>query len=104
MLIDICVTIHILWKQPKSDGGFPINSYFVQTLDENNTEVSTATVYPTAQMTYIQNKGILSNKKYTVRIRAVSEVGKGDIAESSVTTQQFCEYPFFNSWCTKYEI
>lgn len=89
--------ISISWKQPEKNGGSPIIGYNVELCEAGTEKWMRINTRPIKDLKCKVEEGIVPDKEYVLRVRAVNAVGASepsDISENVVAKDPDCKTIF----------
>lgn len=75
--------INITWKAPEKNGGSPITGYHVELSEAGTEKWMRINARPVKELRFKAEEGIIPEKKYVLRVRAINAVGVSDPSEIS---------------------
>lgn len=92
--------ICIAWKAPEKNGGSPIIGYHIELCEAGTEKWMRVNSRPVKELKYRagDEEGIVPEKQYTFRVRAVNSVGASepsDISENVYAKDSDCKFFFF---------
>lgn len=96
----------IAWKPPLRDGGCPISGYHIEMCEAGTEKWMRVNSRPVKELKYRVEEGVVPEKEYILRVRAINSVGvsePSDISENVFAKESDCELPFGFAGLQKYE-
>lgn len=87
--------IAIAWKPPDKNGGSPIIGYNIELCEAGTEKWMRINSRPVKDLKYKAEEGIVPDKEYVLRVRAVNAIGASepsDISENVVAKDPDCTY------------
>lgn len=75
--------INITWKAPEKNGGSPITGYHVELSEAGTEKWMRINARPVKELRFKAEEGIIPEKKYVLRVRAINAIGVSDPSEIS---------------------
>lgn len=75
--------INITWKAPEKNGGSPITGYHVELSEADTNKWMRINSRPIKELRFKAEDGIIPEKQYVLRVRAINAVGVSDPSEIS---------------------
>lgn len=88
--------LSIAWKPPQRDGGCPVTGYHVEMCLAGTEKWMRVNSRPIKELKYRVEEGIVPEKEYILRVRAINAVGvsePSDISENVFAKESDCELP-----------
>lgn len=94
--------ISISWKAPEKSGGSPVIGYHIELCEAGTEKWMRVNSRPVKELKYRagEEEGIMPEKQYTFRVRAVNSVGASepsDISENVYAKDSDCKWIFFSN-------
>lgn len=86
--------LSIAWKPPQRDGGCPVTGYHVEMCLAGTEKWMRVNSRPVKELKYRVEEGIVPEKEYILRVRAINAVGvsePSDISENVFAKESDCE-------------
>lgn len=86
--------LSIAWKPPQRDGGCPVTGYHVEMCLAGTEKWMRVNSRPVKELKYCVEEGIVPEKEYILRVRAINAVGvsePSDISENVFAKESDCE-------------
>lgn len=84
----------IAWKPPLRDGGCPISGYHIEMCEAGTEKWMRVNSRPVKELNYRVEEGVVPEKEYILRVRAINSVGvsePSDISENVFAKESDCE-------------
>lgn len=84
----------IAWKPPVRDGGCPISGYHIEMCEAGTEKWMRVNSRPVKELKYRVEEGVVPEKEYILRVRAINSVGvsePSDISENVFAKESDCE-------------
>lgn len=75
--------INITWKAPEKNGGSPVTGYHVELSEAGTEKWMRINARPVKELRFKAEEGIIPEKQYVLRVRAINAVGVSDPSEIS---------------------
>lgn len=75
--------INITWSAPEKNGGSPITGYHVELTEADTDKWMRINARPIKELRFKAEDGIIPEKQYVLRVRAINAVGVSDPSEIS---------------------
>lgn len=75
--------INITWKAPEKNGGSPVTGYHVELSEAGTEKWMRVNARPVKELRFKAEEGIIPEKKYVLRVRAINAIGASDPSEIS---------------------
>lgn len=75
--------ISIAWKPPENNGGSPIMGYHIELCEAGTEKWMRVNSRPVKELKYKADEGLIPEKEYIMRVRAVNAVGVSEPSEIS---------------------
>lgn len=75
--------INITWKAPEKNGGSPVTGYHVELSEADTDKWMRINARPIKELRFKAEDGIIPEKQYALRVRAINAVGVSDPSEIS---------------------
>lgn len=89
--------LSIAWKPPVRDGGCPIAGYHIEMCEAGTEKWMRVNSRPVKELKYRVEDGVVPEKEYILRVRAINSVGvsePSDISENVFAKESDCETSF----------
>lgn len=89
--------LSIAWKPPTRDGGCPIAGYHIEMCEAGTEKWMRVNSRPVKELKYRVEEGVVPEKEYILRVRAINAVGvsePSDISENVFAKESDCEMRF----------
>lgn len=89
----------IAWKPPLRDGGCPISGYHIEMTEAGTEKWMRVNSRPVKELKYRVEEGLVPEKEYILRVRAINAVGvsePSDISENVFAKESDCK----NYWAS----
>lgn len=86
--------LSIAWKPPQRDGGCPITGYHIEMCEAGTEKWMRVNSRPVKELKYRVEEGVVPEKEYILRVRAINAVGvsePSDISENVFAKDSDCE-------------
>lgn len=86
--------ISIAWKAPERTGGASISGYHIEMCEAGTEKWMRVNSRPVKEMKFRVEEGIVPEKQYVIRVRAINSVGvsePSDISENVFAKDSDCE-------------
>lgn len=86
--------LSIAWKPPQRDGGCPITGYHVEMCETGTEKWMRMNSRPVKELKYRVEEGVVPEKEYILRVRAINAVGisePSDISENVFAKESDCK-------------
>lgn len=90
--------LSIAWKPPLRDGGSPITGYHIEMCEAGTEKWMRVNSRPVKELKYRVEEGVVPEKEYILRVRAINSVGvsePSDISENVFAKESDCEVLFY---------
>lgn len=88
--------LSITWKPPQRDGGCPITGYHIEMCRAGTEKWMRVNSRPVKELKYRVEEGVVPEKEYILRVRAINAVGvsePSDISENVFAKESDCKNP-----------
>jgi len=83
--------INITWKAPEKNGGSPVTGYHVELSEAGTEKWMRINARPVKELSFKAEEGIIPEKKYVLRVRAINAIGVSD--PSKISDDVFAKDP-----------
>lgn len=86
--------LSIAWKPPQRDGGCPISGYHIEMCQAGTEKWMRVNSRPVKELKYRVEEGVVPEKEYILRVRAINAVGvsePSDISENVFAKESDCK-------------
>lgn len=93
--------LSIAWKPPQRTGGCPISGYHVEMCEAGTEKWMRVNSRPVKELKFRVEEGVVSEKEYILRVRAINSVGvsePSDISENVFAKESDCKNINSCSW------
>lgn len=97
--------LSIAWKPPQRDGGCPVTGYHVEMCLAGTEKWMRVNSRPVKELKYRVEEGIVPEKEYILRVRAINAVGvsePSDISENVFAKESDCEPSCWPGLCADF--
>lgn len=86
--------LSIAWKPPQRDGGCPIRGYHIEMCEAGTEKWMRVNSRPVKELKYRVEEGLVPEKEYILRVRAINSVGvsePSDLSENVFAKDSDCK-------------
>lgn len=96
--------LSIAWKPPQKNGGSPIRGYHIEMCEAGTQKWMRVNSRPVKELKYQAEEGVVPEKEYIFRVRAINAVGESepsDISENVFAKESDCKSRKSMDLCSK---